>query len=87
MHTSNGIRIAKDATYKRDSINTIISFLPTDQIFYSEDLFLEKIKKEENLEINIEKILDDFKKTFDLNFNIKEENMHKLTNNNVCKNP
>jgi len=86
LHTSNGIRIAKDAMYKKDSINKIISYMPTDQIFYCEELFLEKIKKEENLEINIDKILDDFKKTFDLNFNIKEENMQiKLTNNNVCK--
>lgn len=84
MHTSNGIRIAKDAMYKRDSINKIISFLPTDQIFFCEDLFLQKIKKEENLHINIDKILEDFKKNFDLNFNIQEENLQKLTNNNVC---
>lgn len=66
-------------------MNKIISFLSNDQIFYCEDLFLEKIEKEENLDINIDKILDSFKQTFDLSFNIKEENLQKLTNNNVCK--
>jgi len=85
LHTSNGIRISKDPIYKRDCINKIISFLPTDQIFYCEDIFLEKIKKEENIDINIDKILDDFKKTFNLNFNVNEQNMEKLTHNNVCK--
>ncbi len=59
--------------------------MPTDKIFYCEELFLEKIRKEENLNIQVDKILDSFKKTYDLSFNIQEENLHKLTDNKVCK--
>jgi len=77
--------MAKDPAFKRDSIKKIISFLPTDQIFYTEEIFLEKIKTEENIDIDINRILDNFKKTFNLSFDVNEHNLQKLTNNNICK--
>ena len=36
-----------------------MSFLPTDQIFYCEDVFLEKINKEENMNLNVRMHIDD----------------------------
>jgi hypothetical protein len=68
FHISNGIRISKDQIYRKNTVDKIISFFPTDQIFYCEDVFLEKIIKEENLCIDINEIIHKFKKNFDLDF-------------------
>jgi hypothetical protein len=68
FHISNGIRISKDHYYRKNTVDKIISFFPTDQIFYFEDIFIEKIKKEENLNFNVHDIINKFKKNFDLDF-------------------